>query len=276
MQLGNTEIHVVNDGITYSDGGGVYGLVPRVLWEAITPPDDKNRVQTTLNCLLVVSQGKKILVDNGLGSKFDAKAEANWGRTGGSRLIAELGRLGVRPEDIDIVINTHLHADHCGGNTRREGSEIIPTFPRAAYWIQRLEWADASFPNERTQGTYFAENFRPPGDQARLVSGDVRVTDEVRCIITPGHTRSHQSVLIESQGQKVLFLADMAGRSVYMERLAWVPSYDLDPMQSIETKRRIRDWAVEEQALLIFQHDPLVTMGWLGKDGDRYRIEKVG
>lgn len=275
MQIGNTEIHVVSDGISYSDGGGVYGLVPRVLWEQVTPPDDKNRVRTTLNCLLVLSQGKKILVDNGLGSKLDEKAEGNVGRTGGSTLLAELGRLGVRPEDIDIVVDTHLHSDHCGGNTRREGERIVPTFPNAEYWIQRQELADASFPNERTQGTYFADNFTPLGAQMRLVNGDVRVTDDVRCIITPGHTRAHQSVLVESQGKKALFLGDMAGRSVYMERMAWVPAYDLDPMQSIETKRRIRDWSIEEKAILIFQHDPIVTMGYIRKDGDKYRIEKL-
>ncbi len=276
MQFGNIEMYVVSDGQAMSDGGGVYGLVPRVLWEQVTPPDDKNRVPTALNCLLIVSQGKKILVDNGLGSKLDARAEANQGRTTGSTLLAELKRLGVAPEDIDIVIDTHLHADHCGGNTRRERSAIVPTFPRAEYWIQRLEWADAAFPNERTRGTYFAENFMPLGDRVRLLDGDTRVTDEVRCIITRGHTRAHQSVLVESGGQKALFVGDIAGRAIYFERLAWVPSFDVEPLETIETKRRLRDWALETNALLIFQHDTLLTMGCMWKDGDKYKVEKVG
>lgn len=276
MQFGNTEIYILSDGLAHSDGGGVYGLVPRLLWEKVTPPDEKNRVPTTLISLLIVSHGKRILVDTGLGSKLDEKAEANVGRTGGSRLLADLKHMGLGPEDIDIVVNTHLHSDHCGGNTRRDGNGIVPAFPKADYWIQRLEWADAAFPNERTQGTYLAENFAPLGDRVRLVSGDVRVTDEVRCIITPGHTRSHQSVVVESGGKKALFLGDMAGRSIYMERLAWVPAYDLDPMQSIETKRRIRDWALEEDILLVFEHDPIMTLGYLRKDGDRYRTEPVG
>lgn len=276
MQFGNTEFYVVSDGQAMSDGGAVYGLVPRVLWEKVTAPDDKNRVPTALNCLLVVSQGKKILVDNGLGDKLDARGEANFGRTSGSTLLAELNRLGVAPEDIDIVIDTHLHADHCGGNTRREGGVIVPTFPRAEYWIQRLEWADAAFPNERTRGTYFPENFLPLGDRVRLLDGDTRVTDEVRCIITRGHTRAHQSVLIESGGQKALFVGDIAGRAIYMERLAWIPAYDVEPLETIETKRRLRDWALETNALLIFQHETMLAMGCMRKEGDKYKIERVG
>ncbi len=276
MQFGNIEFYVVSDGQAMSDGGGVYGLVPRALWEQVTPPDDKNRVPTALNCLLIVSQGKKILVDNGLGSKLDARGEANFGRTNGSTLLAELKRLGVAPEDIDIVIDTHLHADHCGGNTRQEGSAVVATFPRAEYWIQRLEWADAAFPNERTRGTYFPENFMPLGDRVRLLDGDTRVTDEVRCIITRGHTRAHQSVLIESGDQKALFIGDIAGRAIYFERLAWVPAYDVEPLETIETKRRLRDWALENNALLIFQHDTLLTMGCMRKEGDKHKVEQVG
>ncbi len=276
MQLGNAEIFVVSDGIAMSDGGGVFGLVPRVLWERVIQPDDKNRVATALNCLLILSEGKKILVDNGMGPKYDAKREQQEGRTGGSTLVAELAHLGIQPDDIDIVINTHLHADHCGGNTRRDSDHIVPAWPRAEYWIQRKEWEDASSPNERTQRTYLPENMVPLGNQVRLVDGDTRVNDQVRLIITPGHTRSHQSVLIQAGGPPALFLGDMAGRTAYMKRLAWIPAYDLDPMQSIETKRRIRDWALETSSLLIFQHDPAIAMGRMCRDGEEYRVERVG
>ncbi len=284
MHFGNLEMFVVSDGLARSDAGGVYGLVPRVLWEKVTPPDELNRVPTPLNCLLVISRDKKILIDTGLGTKLDERGESNFGRTGGSTLISELKKIGVTPQDIDIVINTHLHADHCGGNTRREAERtespanfagIIATFSRAEYLIQRLEWADAAFPNERTRATYFAENFLPLGEQARLLDGDTRVTDEVRCIITRGHTRAHQSVLIESGGKKALFIGDMAGRVVYMERLAWIPAYDVEPLETLETKRRIRDWAIEENVLLIFQHDHLLTMGYMRKDGEKFRVEQV-
>lgn len=275
MRLGNIEIHVVSDGSPMSDGGGVYGLVPRVLWEKVTPPDDKNRVPTALNSLLVVSQGKKILIDTGLGGKLDAQGEERAGRTGGSTLVSELKRLGVAPEDIDIVINTHLHSDHCGGNTRRSGGKLVATWPNAEYWIQRLEWADAAFPNERTRGTYFPENFEPLRDRVRLLDGDTRVNDELKCIITRGHTRAHQSVLIESAGQKALFIGDIAARTVYLERLAWIPSFDVEPLETLETKRRLRDWAVEEKMMLIFQHDPYINIGCLRRDGDKFRVDKI-
>jgi glyoxylase-like metal-dependent hydrolase (beta-lactamase superfamily II) len=235
-----------------------------------------NRMPSRLNCLLVVSQGKKILIDTGLGSKLDAKGEANYGRAGGSTLLTDLQKLSVAPEDVDIVINTHLHADHCGGNTRRDAEQIVATFPRAEYWIQRLEWADAVFPNERTRGTYFAENFVSLGDRVRLLNGDTRVTDEVKCIVTRGHTRAHQSALIESDGKKALFLGDIAGHAIYLERLAWIPAFDVEPLETLETKRRIRDWALEENVLLIFQHDPLVTVGYMRRDGEKFRVEKVG
>ncbi len=284
MRFGNLEMFVVSDGLAKSDAGGAYGLVPRALWEKVTPPDELNRVPTLLNCLLVISQNKKILIDTGLGTKLDARGESNFGRSGGSTLISELKGIGVAPQDIDIVINTHLHADHCGGNTRHDDGKskgpanfagVVATFPRADYLIQRLEWADAAFPNERTRATYFAENFLPLGEQAHLLDGGTRVTDEVKCVITRGHTRAHQSVLIESDGKQALFIGDMAGRVVYMERLAWIPAYDIEPLETLETKRRIRDWALEENVLLVFQHDHSLTMGYMRKDGDKFKVEQV-
>ncbi|MBI3915217.1 MAG: MBL fold metallo-hydrolase [Chloroflexi bacterium] len=275
MHLGNVEFFVVSDGAALSDGGGMYGLVPRVLWEKVTPPDELNRVPTHLNCLLIKSAGKIILVDTGLGDKLDARGEANFGRTGGSKLLDELARAGVAPCEVDIVINTHLHLDHCGGNTRRENGTIVATFPRAEYWIQRLEWADAAFPNERTRGTYLPENFAPLGEQARLIDGDTRVTNEVRCLITRGHTRAHQSVLIESDGKQALFLGDIAGRAVFLERLAWIPAYDVEPLETLETKRRLREWAIAENILLIFQHEFLLTMGYMRRAGEKWWVEKV-
>lgn len=275
MRFGNADLSVLSDGDCMSDGGGVYGLVPRSLWEKVTPPDEENRVPTALNSLLIVSQNKRILVDTGLGDKLDAQGEAHFGRTGGSTLLSKMREVGFAPEDIDIVINTHLHADHCGGNTHLKAGKVVATFPNAEYWIQRLEWADAAFPNERTRGTYFAENFEPVRDRVRLLDGDTRVTDEVKCIITRGHTRSHQSVLIESAGHKALFIGDIAARTVYLERLAWIPAFDVEPLETLETKRRMRDWAVEESVLLIFQHDPFVTMACMRKDGTKFKVEGI-
>jgi glyoxylase-like metal-dependent hydrolase (beta-lactamase superfamily II) len=245
------------------------------LWEKETPSDEKNRVPSPLTCLLVVSQGKRILIDTGLGDKLDARTESHHGRVDGSMLVAALQNLGIAPSDIDIVINTHLHADHCGGNTRRGDGQIVPVFPNAEYWVQRLEWADASFPNERTQGTYLPENFKAIENRFRLLNGETRVTDQVRCIITRGHTRAHQSVVIESNGKKALFIGDIAARTTFLEKLAWIPAFDVEPLETLETKRWMRDWAIAENVLLIFQHEYRLTMGYMRKDGERFVVEKV-
>jgi glyoxylase-like metal-dependent hydrolase (beta-lactamase superfamily II) len=251
VRLGGVNLHIVSDGVTWSDGGGPFGLVPKVLWEEVIQPDELNRVPMSLNCLLIESEGKRILVDTGHGDKLSDKERQYMNLAGERRLLGSLERLGLAPEDIDIVINTHLHGDHCGGNTSflggRDG-QPMPTFPRAEYWIQRLEWADASYPNERTKGTYFAHNFVPleESGQVRLLYGDTRVTSEVRCIITRGHTRAHQSVVIESEGKAAIYLGDLSPLAVMMERLAWVPAYDVEPLETIETKRRIRQWALEK------------------------------
>ncbi len=284
MRLGNVNLHIVSDGLARMDGGGHFGLAPKVLWEKVVQADELNRVPMTLNCLLVVSEGKRILVDTGFGDKLSPKERGIYGIAGESRLLGDLHRLGFAPEDIEIVINTHLHSDHCGGNTvLRFGKvsdrcrEVVPTFPRAEYWIQRLEWADACYPNERTRATYLAENFVPLEErgQLRLLCGDTRVTSEVRCVITRGHTRAHQSVVIESGGETAIYLGDLASWTIQMERLAWVSAFDVEPLETIETKRRIRNWALEKDALLIFEHDSRVQMGYLRKEDGEYQLIEV-
>lgn len=277
MRLGNVELHIVSDGVTWSDGGGPFGLVPKVLWEKVLQPDELNRVPMSLNCLLIESEGKRILVDTGHGDKLSAKEREFMNLVGERRLLGSLERLGLAPQDIDIVINTHLHRDHCGGNTFLLDGQPVPTFPRAEYWIQRLEWADASFPNERTKGTYFADNFAPleKRGQVRLLYGDTRVTSEVHCLVTRGHTRAHQSVVIESEGKTAIYLGDLAPLAVMMERLAWVPAYDVEPLETIETRRSIRQRAWEKGALLIFDHDQQMPMGYLREVDGQFKVEPI-
>ena len=164
MHIGSAEIHLLSDGLMWLDGGGTFGLVPLAKWGKLLPPDELNRVPLSLNCLLIRSDSKTILVDTGLGDHLTDKQRQVYGlvrEKGG--LLQGLARLGVTPAAVDIVINTHLHADHCGGNTtcRPGDRELVPTFSNAEYWIQRLEWADAAFPNERTRAAYLAPNIMP-------------------------------------------------------------------------------------------------------------------
>jgi glyoxylase-like metal-dependent hydrolase (beta-lactamase superfamily II) len=281
MQIGHVDLHLISDGLAWLDGGGAFGLVPRVVWEKLLAPDESNRVPLSINCLLVCSKGKTILVDTGLGDHLSRKQRQFFGlsRSNGN-LISALSRLGTTPEAVDIVINTHLHADHCGGNTTRRGEDehLVPTFPNAEYWIQRLEWADATLPNERTRSTYLTQNYLPlqAAGQLRLLNGDTRVTDDVRTVITRGHTRAHQSVVIESQGEVALYTADLATLAVHFERLAWVTAYDVEPLETIETKRRWQQWALERNALIVFPHDTqMPTARVLEDETGKLRLEPV-
>lgn len=280
MRLGKVNLHLVSDGTFWEDGGGLFGLVPKVLWEQIVTPDDRNRVRLETRCLLIEGNDQCILVDTGLGDKLTDEERVFLNVSGQRRLLRNLADLGVGPMDIDLVINTHLHADHCGGNIVKEGvGELLPAFPKAVYCVQRLELADALFPNERTQATYRLDNFQPiqQRGQLRILWGDTRLTEEVQVLVTPGHTRAHQCVLIESGGEKAVFLGDVASWPVHLERLAWVSAYDVEPLVSIETKRSLARWAVEEHVLLLFEHHPEIMAGYLHptERADRFWLEPV-
>jgi len=280
MRFGNISLHLVSDGTYWEDGGGLFGLVPRVLWEQVAQPDEHNRIRFDTHCLLIETNERYILVDTGYGDKLSEKERGFISLEGERRLLSGLEKLGVRPPEVELLINTHLHGDHCGGNTQHDASgAVVPTFPQATYCIQRLELADASFPNERTRGTYFKENFVPlrEAGQLRMLSGDTRLTPEVRTVVTPGHTRAHQCVVIESAGQTAIFLGDLASWPIHMERLAWVAAYDVEPMVSIETKRSLVRWAIENHVLCIFEHHPEIQAGYLHETerDDRFRLEPV-
>jgi len=277
MQLGNLTLHFVNDGYIWLDGGGCFGLVPKVLWQKVVTPDEHNRLRMSTRCLYIESEGRRILVNTGPGRKLTDKQKRNWGleRPEGD-LLDGLARLGVEPEDIDIVIATHLHSDHFGGATIWAGNgEAMPTFPRADFWVQRREWADARYPNERTRGTYLPENLLAleAGGRLRLLDGDTAVTSEVRTVVTPGHTRAHQCVVLESEGQAAIYLSDLAPLAVNLERLVWIPAFDVDPLATLETKRRIRDWAFSAGLFLIFEHDSNLPLGRLRREEGKYRVE---
>jgi glyoxylase-like metal-dependent hydrolase (beta-lactamase superfamily II) len=270
LNVGSIRCHILNDGLHYVDGGGFFGVVPRSMWQEVVVPNDLNQIPTAARSLLIESAAGLILVDTGHGDKLPPKVRRRMGmddRTG--RLVGELARVGFAPEDVDIVLFTHFHGDHIGGSTRWEtpdgqptpGALPVPVFPRARYIGQRIELADASFPNERTAATYLADNFKPLLDCGLLdvVDGPQRPAPGVRTDIAPGHTANLQAVWVEDGGHSLVFLSDAAPWAVQLERLAWVPAYDIAPLQSIETKRRLRAEALERKSLLVFQHDAQVV-----------------
>ena len=272
FRLGDLELLVVSDGIIRQDAGATFGLVPKVMWERYTPDlDDKNRIPVGLNSLLIRSEGKTILVDTGVGAK-PVRAPGAMTIEQSGRLLENLRTEGVSLDEIDIVINTHLHFDHCGGNTMMGDGVPVPAFPRARYLIGKSEWEAASHPNERTRGTYLLENFEPLQDasQVELVAGEVEVAKGVRVMPAPGHTEGHCVIELESCGRYGLCVGELSQVPVMLERLAWISAFDVLPLVSLSTKRRMMDWAVEKRALLISVHAPFPGLGRLvAEEGGR-------
>jgi glyoxylase-like metal-dependent hydrolase (beta-lactamase superfamily II) len=279
-------IHLLSDGTSYWDGGGTFGLVPRPKWVKLLPPDDQNRVPQELRCVLIQADHKNILVDCGVGDKPNPLREAQYDvRQPNGHLLDDLARHGVQPDEIDLVIFTHLHGDHSGWATKRAGEpgsrraeEVVPTFPNARYYVQAQEYWDATHPNERTRNTYFPENFVPLKEAGvlELLEGDAHITPSVRAVHTPGHTAGHQSIIVSPPSptphppSPFLLLGDMASYMIHFARLPWVTSYDVLPMVTIETKRKWQQWAYEHNATLISCHDTQTPIGKLIRDDKAY------
>ena len=280
MKLGDIELIPITDGIIWNDGGGAFGLVPKTTWEKLLPCDDLNRVPMALRCLIIRTPRATILVETGMGDKVTPEMAAlnnvllerpeGW-------LLDDMATHGISVDDVDIVLLTHLHSDHSGGCTRIVNGELVPTFPRARYWVQEREWADAHNTNERTRGTYFDFNYDPveQANQLHLVNGDTSVTQGVRLKMAPGHTKGMQTVVVESGGETAVFLGDVAFFHWQIERLAWVAGYDIDPMTNIETKRFWQKWLTDREALILFQHDPNMIAGKLTLQDKRYTVDAL-
>ncbi len=265
IQVGDFRIHMINESIINVDPGGAFGLVPRVLWSPLMPPDENHLVRMIHNCLLVQANGQNILVDTGHGDKLTDKQRSFMAlnQPYGSMTDA-LARLNLTPADIHLVIDTHLHGDHAGGNTTYdEGGKIVPTFPNAEYVVQRREYEDAIKPNERTRATYVPINYQPlyESGRMRLFDGDTEIAAGITGHVTPGHTPGHMSIRFESKGEQALFVCDMASYAIHFERLGWMTGYDVEPLITLETKRHWQKWALETGALLIFAHDPQRPVG---------------
>lgn len=270
LKLGEFEIFGLREGFFSLDGGAMFGVVPKILWEKKFPADKANRIRLGLNSLVVKTPEAVVLVETGIGTKLDEKLSGIYDVNLEPGLVASLARLGLLPKDVDVVINTHLHFDHCGGNTKRTGTgEVRPTFPRARYVIQKGEWEAACFPNDREKSSYLKDNFLPLEQfrQLDLVDGDHRVVEGVEVVVTPGHTASHQGVRVRSAGRTLLYCGDLVPTSAHIG-LPYIMSYDLFPLQTLETKKKIYEQAIAEDWIFAFVHDPVHFFGKIrGKNG---------
>ena len=273
FQIGDIDVYLFNDATTFMDPGGVFGLVPRALWSRYYSADDRHLIKSANHNLLVRAAGHSIIIDTGFGNCLSDAQRARRHVTHFDGTQAGLRALGIAPQDIDIVIDTHLHDDHCSGNFRLNADGMRqPAFPNATYLTQRREYEDAIRPNERTRATYLPDNYVPlfESGQLQLLDGDSEIVPGVTAIVTPGHTPAHMSVRIESDGQHAAFLCDLASMAIHFERLAWMTAYDVEPLITLETKREWQRWALRTGATLIFPHDIVKPAGILRLD-DRER-----
>lgn len=277
--LGRFKLHVLEAGGQRLDGGAMFGVVPKPLWQKRIPADERNRIPLAMRCLLVETGDALVLIDNGAGNKesekfLDIYGIENAGQP--SRLEDALRAAGFAPDDIDIVIDTHLHFDHAGGNTHvSEDGEVHLSFPRARYVVQRGEWEYAHWRNERVQASYLPHNYDPVNDAGRFdfVDGPAPIVPGMRVLPTPGHTPHHQSVVITSEGESAIFLADVMPTSAHVP-LPWIMAYDVEPLVTLESKRSLVAQARAEHWLLVFEHDPAVAWGYL-TDEDRPTLQPV-
>ncbi len=277
--VGAWTVHALQAGGQALDGGAMFGVVPKPLWERRIPADARNRIPLGMRCLLVEHDIGLVLIDNGAGNKenekfIDIYGIENEGAEGRTLLEDGLRSLGFRPEDVVLMIDTHLHFDHAGGNTYRDATgRIVPTFPKARYIVQRGEYEWASRTNERTAASYFPHNFEPVREAGLLdlVDGDREVAPGIRVVRTPGHTPHHQSVLLESRGEAAFYLGDLVPTAAHLP-LPWIMGYDVEPLVTLETKRKYLERAAAEQWLVVFEHDASTAWGYVVHDGKAYGL----
>jgi glyoxylase-like metal-dependent hydrolase (beta-lactamase superfamily II) len=279
MIFGDLELISLFDGFFRLDGGAMFGVVPKPLWEKRTPADEKNRILLGLRPLIVrhPSAGKTMIIDAGIGGKMDAKSIAIYGIDRSTDLDQSLAAAGLSAPGIDLVLASHLHFDHAGGFTARNpDGALIPRFPNARYIVRTGEWDDATHPHERNRASYLPENFVPlmAAGVLALIPEDQVILPGVRVVRTGGHAMHHQIVFIESAGRTAVFAADLIPTTAHIDE-PWIMGYDLYPMDTLAFKRTFVREAIAREYLIFFEHDPAIAAGYIReKDGRKY-VEPV-
>ncbi|TWT34282.1 MBL fold metallo-hydrolase [Blastopirellula retiformator] len=256
MQIGDWRVDLVSGGRFLHDGGILYGVVPKAIWEKMTPADPQNRVPLGMHCVVARNQTHTVLIDAGHGDKLSPLDRKSYSLEPGWPLLTDLARLGIAPEDVDVVILSHLHWDHAGGATSRIDGQMKSTFPKATYYVQRQEWTDATSGALEVSGGYQDDDYLPLASEGRLmlVDGSHEIIPGVRTILTGGHTLGHQAVEITSNGQGLVFLGDVAPTVAHIRRM-WCTSYDLDLPQSRRVKLELFGHAADRGYWVVWNHD---------------------
>jgi methylmalonyl-CoA epimerase len=276
LAWGDLRLTTLHDGLFRLDGGAMFGVVPRVLWEKRAPADDRNRIQLSMRPLLVEGEWGRMIVDCGAGDKMDATQRDIYALERERHLDHALAEADLSADAIDFVLATHLHFDHFGGATSRIGTAVGPRFARARYFIRAAEWEDATHPHERNRASYLQENFVPlkPAGVVTFYDNDQAIQPGVRVVRTGGHTGQHQIVFIESGGRTAVFTADLIPTTVHIQD-PWIMGYDLFPMETLEFKKKFIREAILREHLIFFEHDPLIAAGFIRESDGRRYVEQV-
>jgi glyoxylase-like metal-dependent hydrolase (beta-lactamase superfamily II) len=280
--VGDLRVHALQAGLQQLDGGAMFGVVPKTLWERKISADALNRIPLGMRCLLIEHPDALVLIDTGVGNKESDKFYGIYGienspigSVGPTQLESALAQAGFSADDVTLVINSHLHFDHAGGNTRKaENGTVELAFPNARYVVRRGEWDWAHRTNERTSASYFPHNFDPVQAAGRLdlMDGDVELLRGISLRHTPGHTPHHQGILIESAGERMFYVADLAPTTAHVP-LPWIMGYDVEPLVTLESKRRLWAEASREGWTIVFEHDSENAFGKIVADGKGYACE---
>jgi glyoxylase-like metal-dependent hydrolase (beta-lactamase superfamily II) len=272
--LGDFELSVFSDGTYPLDGGAFFGVVPKVMWSRKVAADDKNYVTAGLNTLVIHTGKQTVLVETGMGNKLSPRMTKIYGQPAG--LLNDLATGGITPEDVDVVINSHLHFDHCGWNTVRDrNGKFVATFPRAKYYAPDGEWQYARRPSERDSISFISENYDPlvESGQMTLLKGGEEIVPGISVSTFPGHTAHMQAVIVRSQGKTACYISDLMPTTAHID-LTWGMGFDLYPLQTMESKKQYYAEAVPEKWLTVFTHDPKTPWAYVEKDESGKMVAK--
>ena len=267
MKIANYEIYPIETGRFALDGGAMFGVVPKVMWSKTNPPDERNRITLAARAMLIIGNGKKILVDNGNGSKFTDKLIDIY-RLDNSvyDLNKSLAAHHLTTDDITDVILTHLHFDHAGGSTKRENGKLVPTFKNARYYVQNAHWEQAMHPTEKDRGSFMPDDYLPLKEHGVLefVEGEYEIFPNIHLVLVNGHTTAQQLIKITDGNSTLLYCCDLFPTTSHIP-LPYIMAYDLRPLTTLEDKRRILHAATEHNWILFFEHDPDTAAGTVKK-----------